>query len=104
VRRGPGLPQRERTGGDGNTTNSKVPVKVKLPKSAKIKAIAPGGWLALTSSGSLLAWGYNFFGQLGDGTTTDSDLPVKVELPPATKATAVFSGPLGDQSLALAHG
>jgi Alpha-tubulin suppressor and related RCC1 domain-containing proteins len=33
---------------------------------------------ALTSSGSLFAWGSNSSGQLGDGTTTNQPLPVRI--------------------------
>ncbi|KKK70867.1 hypothetical protein LCGC14_2919660 [marine sediment metagenome] len=29
-------------------------------------------------SGSIVAWGHNFYGQLGDGTTTDRTTPVAV--------------------------
>ena len=34
--------------------------------------------LALTSSGSVWAWGDNLYGQLGDGTTTDAIAPVRL--------------------------
>ena len=57
--------------GDGSKTNSDVPVKVKLPAGTKVIAVAAGGYysLALTSSGTVLAWGYNADGELGDGGT-----------------------------------
>src|SRR6266568_3059709 len=73
--------------GDGTTTNSDTPVKVKLPTGTKIKAIRAGCFhsLALTTTGHVLAWGYNGQGDLGDGTTTSSDSPVKVKLPRGTK-------------------
>jgi LPXTG-motif cell wall-anchored protein len=43
--------------------------------------VAPGryGALGLTNEGTVYAWGYNYYGQLGDGTTTDSLLPVPVK-------------------------
>ena len=43
-------------------------------------AIAAGGdhSLALTSSGTVYAWGYNHDGQLGDGSTRNSSTPVEV--------------------------
>jgi alpha-tubulin suppressor-like RCC1 family protein len=34
--------------------------------------------LALKSDGTLYAWGYNFYGQLGDGTTTQRNVPTLV--------------------------
>ena len=69
--------------GDGNTTQSDVPVTAKLPSGTKATAIAGGGHhsLALTSTGQVLAWGYNSSGELGDGKNTSSDVPVKVRPP-----------------------
>ena len=69
--------------GDGSTKDSDVPVKVKLPAGRKVTAIAAGELqsLALTSTGAVLAWGGNNFGQLGDGSYEGSDVPVRVNLP-----------------------
>jgi len=94
--------------GDGNRTNSDVPVKVKLPAGTKVTSIAggsfpegvgtdtagPGHSLAVTSTGAVLAWGYNADGELGDGNRTNSDMPVKVKLPAGRKVTAVAAGEL----------
>jgi alpha-tubulin suppressor-like RCC1 family protein len=87
--------------GNGTTTQSDVPVKVKLPKGTKVTALSSGYYssYALTSTGSVLAWGYNEYGMLGTGTTTDSDRPVKVKLPRGTRVTAVAAG--GEYTLAL---
>jgi alpha-tubulin suppressor-like RCC1 family protein len=87
--------------GDGSTTSSNVPVRVKLPKSAKVTEIS-AGWnysLAVTSTGSVYAWGQGDYGKLGDGSTTSRDLPVKVKLPKGVKVTAVSAG--ASHSLAL---
>jgi len=67
--------------GDGSTTDSDVPVKVSLPVGTKATAVAAGAEhnLAVTSTGAVLAWGYNADGQLGDGGTgaiTAGDFPV----------------------------
>ena len=87
--------------GDGSTGTSDVPVNVSLPTGTKVTAVAAGALhsLALTSTGAVLAWGYNADGELGDGNTTNGDVPVKVNLPPGTKVTAVAAG--GYYSLAL---
>ncbi len=80
--------------GDGTTTNSDVPVKVKLPPGTRITSARAGcdHALALTRQGKVLAWGSNKHGQLGDGTTTSSDTPVRVMLPPGTKVKAIRAG------------
>ncbi len=80
--------------GDGSTSNSTTPVTVKLPKGTKVTSVRVGCGhsLALTTTGSVLAWGYNHFGQLGNGTRTDSHTPVLVKLPSGTKVTAIRAG------------
>jgi alpha-tubulin suppressor-like RCC1 family protein len=87
--------------GNGSTGNNVAPVNVSLPAGTKVTAIAAGSWhgLAVTSTGSVLAWGYNGDGELGDGTKTNSDVPVTVKLPSGTKVVAVAAG--GFYSLAL---
>jgi RHS repeat-associated protein len=77
--------------GNGSTTNSTVPVPVSLPAGTTITAVAAGVnfSLAVTSTGSVLAWGMNNYGQLGNGTMTDSAVPLPVSLPNGTTVTAV---------------
>ncbi|NIL59822.1 cell wall anchor protein, partial [Salinispora arenicola] len=55
--------------GDGTTTNSSTPVTVDVPAGTTITAVAAGQGhsLAVTSAGTMLAWGSNSSGQLGDG-------------------------------------
>ena len=68
-----------------------------------VEAIAAGAEhsLALKDDGTVWAWGYNFFGQLGNGTTTLStspgiNTPVQVGNLSAVKVIAAGS----DHSLA----
>ncbi|HVE74273.1 MAG TPA: hypothetical protein VNA30_04170, partial [Mycobacteriales bacterium] len=87
--------------GDGSTTDRLTPVAVALPAGTTVTAVAAGALhsLALTSTGAVLAWGYNNYRQLGDGSTTDRLTPVAVALPAGTTVTAVAAG--GLHSLAL---
>jgi alpha-tubulin suppressor-like RCC1 family protein len=87
--------------GNGTTTSSSTPVQVSLPSGTTVTAIAGGGYhsLALTSSGQVLAWGYNLYGQLGNGSNTFSSTPVQVSLPSGTTVTAIAGG--WNHSLAL---
>jgi alpha-tubulin suppressor-like RCC1 family protein len=80
--------------GDGTTQIRHVPVPVKLPRGVTITAVAAGcnDSLALTSTGRVLAWGRNSFGELGDGSKTSRDVPVWVKLPPGIKVTAIDAG------------
>ena len=87
--------------GNGSTTNSSLPVAVSLPLGTTVTAIAGGDShsLALTTTGQVLAWGSNYYGQLGNGTTTNSNAPVLVTLPSGTTVTAIAAG--ANHSLAL---
>ncbi|MEW2625662.1 chromosome condensation regulator RCC1, partial [Streptomyces sp. NPDC048106] len=80
--------------GDGTTTDRNTPVFTDLPAGTTVTAIAAGSEhsLALTSDGRVLAWGSNYYGQLGDGTTTDRSTPVEVHLPAGAQVTAITAG------------
>jgi alpha-tubulin suppressor-like RCC1 family protein len=88
--------------GNGTTNSSDVPVKVKLPSGTKITQVRAGcdHAIALTSTGRVLAWGYNFFGQLGDGLNTDSNVPVFVDMPQGVKVKTITAGQFHNLALA----
>lgn len=83
--------------GNGTTTSSDVPVRVKLPSGAIASIIAGGCYhsIAMTSAG-LFGWGRNDNGQLGNGTTTSSDVPVPISIvrrgPPIGRPVSLFAG------------
>jgi alpha-tubulin suppressor-like RCC1 family protein len=81
--------------GDGSTSNSAVPVQVALPFGTAVTAIAGGYYdaYARTSTGTVLAWGYGHYGQLGNGAThAYSTVPVAVKLAPGTKVAKIAAG------------
>lgn len=92
--------------GDGSIGGfSDVPVSVQYPSGDIIKGISAGCThsMALTSTGQVLTWGDNSFGQPGSGTTGTSGVPVPVTLPGGLTATAVASGPGALHGFAIAH-
>jgi alpha-tubulin suppressor-like RCC1 family protein len=84
--------------GDGSSTTSRVPVRVKGLSGATVTALVAGFGTAgaLLSDGAYYDWGENNLGQLGDGTTQDSDVPVLVELPGAVSQAFAGGNDPGD--------
>jgi alpha-tubulin suppressor-like RCC1 family protein len=77
--------------GDGTETRRLVPALVNrsgVLSGKTVAALTAGAShnLVLCSDGTLVAWGYNFNGQLGNNSTTDSTVPV------AVTTTGVLSG------------
>ncbi|MQY14324.1 hypothetical protein SRB5_44880 [Streptomyces sp. RB5] len=80
--------------GDDTTTEHHTPVEVHLPDGVQVTQVAAGGGhsLALTSAGDVLAWGHNFYGELGDGGNTDRHEPVETLLPAGADVSEVAVG------------
>lgn len=91
--------------GNGSTTNSHVPVWVKLPGGVKVRALAAGKYysMALTAGGRILAWGDNGSGELGSGSISSSDVPLSVRLPGGFTPTAIGAGLSAGTALAIGH-
>ena len=86
--------------GDGTTTNRTTPVQViGLTGTTRPKSVAAGGQhsLALKSDGTVSAWGYNLYGQIGDGTVFDKYTHVSVS--GLTGVVAIAGG--NEHSIAL---
>ena len=81
--------------GNGSTTSSSVPVQVNggvLSGKTVVAISTTGGHsMALCSDGTLAAWGYNFYGQIGNGTT-DTVSPYGKTVPTATTLSGALSG------------
>lgn len=84
--------------GDGSFTNRPSPVQVSgLSGIVAIAATTNNSYAVRGSDGTVWAFGYNNYGQLGNGTTTTSNVPVQVS--GLSGVIAVAAG--GDHALAL---
>ena len=65
--------------------DSSIPVQVRgeggvgFLTDVKMVSVGCDHTVAVKNDGTVWAWGYNIYGQLGDGTYTDSSVPVKVK-------------------------
>jgi alpha-tubulin suppressor-like RCC1 family protein len=66
--------------GDGKTASEDLPEKILPPAGVTYRVLATGGSTsyAITTTGSVYAWGNNAVGQVGDGSTTTAKRPVEV--------------------------
>ena len=66
--------------GNGNTLDQATPVQVLNPGNSRYVAVSSGGEhaLALQADGTLWAWGFNLYGQLGNGSVVNSSVPLQV--------------------------
>ena len=80
--------------GDGSFTGSNVPVNVTMPPGVSFSQVSAGYafTLALASDGSVWAWGWNAYGQLGNGSAASSTTPTPVQMPVGVVFTAVSAG------------
>ena len=86
------------------TTSRRRPARVHLPAGTTVTALSANceSSMALTSSGRVLTWGSNQFGQLGTGrVSAGSPVPVRVHLPRGLRAVAIGSGPEALQGFAV---
>ncbi len=93
--------------GNNSTTTSRVPVAMDqtgVLAGKTVVTVAAGFWhsLALCSDGTVAAWGWNDYGQLGNNSTTDSPVPVAVTNSGVLAGKTVVAVAAGDRhSLAL---
>ncbi|MGH9090719.1 MAG: RCC1 domain-containing protein, partial [Acidimicrobiales bacterium] len=83
--------------GNGTTTDSPVPVRVRLPGA--VAQVFQGGsgarngqTIAVLDGGTVWAWGSNDRGQLGIGSRAGSLVPVRVHVPKGVTFSTVCSG------------
>ncbi len=89
--------------GTDTVSGSDKPVSVALPDGLIIKTISAGcdNGYALSTTGTLYAWGDGMEGELGDGGSSESNLPVPVSIPAGLKVTALGSGPGAHHAFAI---
>jgi alpha-tubulin suppressor-like RCC1 family protein len=70
--------------GDGTNNHSTTPIAVSMPTGVTFTSVSSSSEhavLAVASTGTAYAWGYNNWGKLGDGTSSHRNMPVAVDMP-----------------------
>ncbi len=82
--------------GNGTSDEGSHPVPTQVKNLSDVTAIAAGRehTVALKKDGTVWAWGYGSWGQLGDGNTADKSVPVQVieDIDPTTGKPARYFG------------
>jgi alpha-tubulin suppressor-like RCC1 family protein len=75
-------------------TDVTTPIFVALPSGVTVSSATGGAFhvLARTTTGHVLAWGFNGHGQLGDGTSNDEFQPKQIPLPGGATVKALSAG------------
>ncbi len=95
--------------GDGQTgTDALVPQAISLPSPVTDVALGGSGsnngqTLVILSDGTLRAWGYDKFGQLGDGSSKTEGSPIQFKAPTGVTYTALASGANTSYGIDSAH-
>jgi alpha-tubulin suppressor-like RCC1 family protein len=89
--------------GNGTLTQNYIPAQVKKSDGTNLTGVVQVAagiqhGLARLSDGTVWAWGYNFFGQLGNGSTKDSTVAVQVAIPAGMIVTDIRA--FGSSSMA----
>jgi alpha-tubulin suppressor-like RCC1 family protein len=89
--------------GDGSTSSSTRPVRVMLPTGVKAKAISAGcnHSMALTTTGTVLTWGADIYGELGNGDDMNEDVPVTASLSLGLSPIGLGGGPAAFGGVAI---
>jgi alpha-tubulin suppressor-like RCC1 family protein len=80
--------------GDGTTKRRLKPVQVRLPRGVKVVSATAGtlNALALTTTGRVLAWGFDPFGHIGVTPAANLRVPAFVPLPKGARARVLAAG------------
>lgn len=66
--------------GDGSIIEKHIPTKIGTVTTWQSITAGIGGYsLAVKTNGTLWAWGYNYWGQLGDGTNINKNIPIQID-------------------------